>query len=69
VADYHLTAGGAIPDGPAPTKRELLAALAASRDEVLRLVRSMDPARLEDGRYENGRSWPTSHPSSGAIPG
>ena len=44
----------AIPDGPAPTKRELLAALAASRDEVIALVRSMDPARLEDGRYENG---------------
>src|SRR6185295_10610483 len=49
VADYTVT-----PDGPAPTKRELLAALAASRDEVLALVRSMDPARLEDGRYENG---------------
>jgi hypothetical protein len=38
VADYH-----AIPDGPAPTKRELLAALASSRDEVLALVRSLPP--------------------------
>jgi Mycothiol maleylpyruvate isomerase N-terminal domain len=49
VADYHAT-----PDTPAPTKRELLAALASSRDEVLALVRSMEPARLEEGRYENG---------------
>jgi len=49
VAEYHT-----IPDGPAPTKRELLAALASSRDEVLALVRSMEPARLEEGRYENG---------------
>jgi uncharacterized damage-inducible protein DinB len=49
VADYHL-----IPDGPPPTKDQLLAALAASRDEVLAIVRSMEPARLEEGRYENG---------------
>jgi len=49
MLDYH-----AIPDGPAPTKRELLAALAATRDEVLALVRSMEPAGLEEGRYENG---------------
>jgi len=49
ASDYH-----AIPDGPAPTKRELLAALAASRDEVVGLVRSMDRVRLEEGRYENG---------------
>ena len=49
VADYH-----SIPDGPAPTKRELLAALASSRDEVVALVRSMAPAHLEEGRYENG---------------
>ena len=49
MADYHT-----IPDGPPPTKRELLAELASSRDEVLALVRSMDPAELEDGRYENG---------------
>jgi hypothetical protein len=46
--------GHAIPDAPAPTKRELLAALAASRDEVIALVRAMDPARLEEGGYENG---------------
>ena len=49
MADYHT-----IPDGPPPTRRELLAALASSRDEVLALVRSMDPAQLEEGRYENG---------------
>ncbi len=44
----------AIPDGPAPTKGQLLAALASSRDEVLALVRGMEPAQLEEGRYENG---------------
>lgn len=49
MADYH-----APTDAPAPTKRALLAALAASRDEVLALVRGMDPAQLEEGRYENG---------------
>jgi hypothetical protein len=49
VADYHT-----IPDTPAPTKRELLVALAASRDEVTTLVRAMNPAQLEEGRYENG---------------
>jgi hypothetical protein len=49
VADYHT-----IPDAPAPTKRELLAALASSRDEVLGLVRAIAPAQLEEGRYENG---------------
>lgn len=49
ASDYH-----AIPDGPAPTKRELLAALASSRDQVVGLVRSIDPLRLEEGRYENG---------------
>jgi len=55
MADYQVTAEGhATPAAPAPTKRELLAALAASRDEVLALVRSLDPARLEEGRYENG---------------
>jgi hypothetical protein len=49
VADYRTSA-----DAPAPSKRALLAALAASRDEVLGLVRSMEPAQLEEGRYENG---------------
>ena len=48
MADYH------VPAGPAPTKRELLAALAASRDEVVALVRALPPERLEEGRYENG---------------
>ena len=36
------------------SKRELLEALRASRDEVLALVRGMPPAGLEEGRYENG---------------
>jgi hypothetical protein len=49
VTDYRANL-----DPPAPTKGELLAALVASRDEVLALVRSLDPARLEEGRYENG---------------
>jgi hypothetical protein len=49
VADYRAPA-----DAPAPSKRELLAALAASGDEVVALVRAMEPARLEEGRYENG---------------
>jgi uncharacterized protein (TIGR03083 family) len=37
-----------------PSKGELLAALRASRDEVLRIVRALSPDRLEEGRYENG---------------
>jgi hypothetical protein len=36
------------------SKRELLAALRASRDEVLTTVRALPPERLEEGRYENG---------------
>jgi uncharacterized protein (TIGR03083 family) len=36
------------------SKRELLEALRASRDEVLALVRGLSPERLEEGRYENG---------------
>ena len=39
---------------PVPTKQELLDAFRASRDEVLALVRALPPARLEEGRYENG---------------
>jgi hypothetical protein len=38
----------------APTKAELLAALRASRDEALALIRAVAPERLEEGRYENG---------------
>jgi uncharacterized damage-inducible protein DinB len=38
----------------AMSKAELLTALRASRDEVLTLVRSLSPAELEQGRYENG---------------
>lgn len=49
MADYHVTT-----DAPVPTKRELLQALASSRDEVIALVRALEPARLEEGRYENG---------------
>ncbi|MGH7365843.1 MAG: DinB family protein [Candidatus Rokuibacteriota bacterium] len=48
MADYHVA------DGPAPTKRELLGALVSSRNEVVALVRSLPPERLEEGRYENG---------------
>ena len=36
------------------TKRGLLEALRASRDEVLRIVRALPAERLEEGRYENG---------------
>jgi len=36
------------------SKAELLAALRASRDEVLAIVRALPPERLEEGRYENG---------------
>jgi hypothetical protein len=46
----------AAPDETEPTlsKRELLEALRSSRDEIVTLVRSLPPERLEDGRYENG---------------
>ena len=37
-----------------PTKVELLAALRASRDEVLAIVRRLPPEALEQGRYESG---------------
>jgi Mycothiol maleylpyruvate isomerase N-terminal domain len=37
-----------------PTKRELLAALHGSRDEVLRIVGVLSPEQLEAGCYENG---------------
>jgi len=36
------------------TKRGLLEALRASRDEVLTLIRALPAERLEEGRYENG---------------
>lgn len=49
MADYRVTA-----DGPPPTKAELLEALHTSRDEVIALVRSLPPERLEEGRYEGG---------------
>lgn len=41
-------------DDRGPSKRELLDALRASRDEVLRILRAWPPERLEEGRYENG---------------
>lgn len=41
-------------DDRTPSKGELLAALRASRDEVLTLVRALPLERLEEGRYENG---------------
>lgn len=37
-----------------PSKGELLAALRASRDEVLGIVRAVPPDSWEEGRYENG---------------
>ena len=49
MADYRVATGE-----HAPTKAELLQALHASRDEVVSIVRSMPPERLEEGRYENG---------------
>jgi len=48
MADHEAT------DTAAPSKAELLAALRSSRDEVVALVRSLPPERLEEGRYENG---------------
>jgi hypothetical protein len=39
---------------PVPSKAELLDALRASRDEVVRTVRALPRERLEEGRYENG---------------
>src|SRR5918994_4139136 len=39
---------------PARSKAELLEALRASRDEVFAIVRTLSPAQLEEGRYENG---------------
>jgi uncharacterized protein (TIGR03083 family) len=41
-------------DPTSPTKAELLDALRASGDEVIRIVRGIAPERLEEGRYENG---------------
>jgi DinB superfamily len=41
-------------DENAPSKTELLDALRASRDEVLRIVNALPAERLEEGRYENG---------------
>ncbi|HXJ78978.1 MAG TPA: DinB family protein [Candidatus Methylomirabilis sp.] len=38
----------------APSRKDLLAALRASRDEVVTLVRRLSPEQLEEGRYENG---------------
>src|SRR5512138_1149718 len=49
MTDYHAT--GEI---PAPSKAELLHALRLSRDEVVALVSSLPPERLEEGRYESG---------------
>jgi uncharacterized protein (TIGR03083 family) len=37
-----------------PSRAELLEALRTSRDDVLRMVRAVPAARLEEGRYENG---------------
>src|SRR2546425_5613022 len=44
----------AMTDGQVPTRTELLEALRASGEEVIETVRALPPARLEEGRYENG---------------
>jgi len=46
----------AAPEETEPTlsKSALLEALRSSRDEIVTLVRSLPPERLEEGRYENG---------------
>jgi hypothetical protein len=49
MTDYHSTA-----ETPVPSKADLLEALRASRDEVVALISSLPPARLEEGRYESG---------------
>ena len=49
MADYRAASAE-----PPPSKAELLEALAASRDEVVALVRALPAERLEEGRYENG---------------
>jgi uncharacterized protein (TIGR03083 family) len=46
--------GSGIAGGTNAAKGELLAALRASRDEVLTLLGALPPERLEEGRYENG---------------
>src|SRR5882672_2531620 len=57
-SDGPLTALSPRPHPPAmaiqPSKAQLLEALAASRDEVVALMRSVPLERLEEGRYENG---------------
>ena len=50
MSSYRTTTA----DQPSPTRDELLDALRSSRDEVLRVVRSLPPERLEEGRYEGG---------------
>jgi hypothetical protein len=37
-----------------PSRTELVDALRRSGEEVVRIVRALTPAALEDGRYENG---------------
>lgn len=49
MADHHVTTG----ERP-PSKTDLLKELRTSRDEVVAIVRALPPARLEEGRYENG---------------
>jgi hypothetical protein len=49
MSDYRVMTGER-----APSKAELLQALRSSRDEVIALVRSLPPERLEEGRYEGG---------------
>jgi uncharacterized damage-inducible protein DinB len=43
-----------VSEARGPSKDELLAALRASRDEVMATVSGLPPERLEEGRYEAG---------------
>jgi uncharacterized damage-inducible protein DinB len=54
MADTHPTADPSPTLSPTLSKVELLEALRSSRNEIVTLVRSLPPERLEDGRYENG---------------
>jgi hypothetical protein len=57
IADTALAYDAGMSTGAAargPSKTELLEALRRSGDEVVRRVRALSPAQLEQGRYENG---------------
>ena len=41
-------------DNPIPSREELVAALRASGDELVSVVKALPPGQLEEGRYEGG---------------